>query len=83
MTVRAVAISVLAACALATSAAPAGAVPENANASCVGQFASFFAANQESPGEFGEIIREEAHFFQPFGANRVSPFAHANRNNCP
>lgn len=79
--VRAVAISVLAAGALATSAAPAGAVPQNA--SCVGQFASHFAANQEHPGEFGAAISEEAHFFQPFGANRVSPFAHANRDNCP
>jgi hypothetical protein len=83
--VRPVAISALAACALATSAAPAGAdhQPQTAEtvASCVGLFASH-AARELPPGEYGAGISAEAHFFQPFGFNRVSPFAH-ERLPCP
>jgi hypothetical protein len=85
MKARRVVIPMLAACALATLAAPAGAdhQPQTAEtvASCVGLFASH-AARELPPGEYGAGISAEAHFFQPFGRNRVAPFAH-ERLPCP
>jgi hypothetical protein len=41
-----------------------------------------FRANQDYPGQFGAHISGDAHFFEPFGANRVSPFAYVDRDNC-
>jgi hypothetical protein len=75
-------VPVLAICALATSAAPAGAAAggsgqSEANASCVGLFAS----NEPKPG-FGQGISEEAQAATPFGHNVVAPFAH-ERFPCP
>jgi hypothetical protein len=77
-----VVVPVLAICALATSAAPAGAAAggsgqSEANASCVGLFAS----NAAGPG-FGQGISEEAQASSPFGRNVVAPFAH-ERFPCP
>jgi hypothetical protein len=77
-----VVVPVLAICALATSAAPAGAAAggggrSEANASCVGLFAS----NEPKPG-FGQGISEEAQASRPFGHNVVAPFAH-ERLPCP
>jgi hypothetical protein len=79
-----VVVPVLAICALATSAAPAGAAAggsgqSEANASCVGLFASNVASAQ--PG-FGQGISEEAQASRPFGSNVVAPFAH-ERFPCP
>ena len=76
-------VPVLAICALATSAAPAGADHQSetaeAAASCVGLFASHAA--REQPG-FGQGISEEAQASRPFGSNVVAPFAH-ERLPCP
>jgi hypothetical protein len=78
-----VVVPVLAICALATSAAPAGADHQSdtaeAAASCVGLFASHAA--REQPG-FGQGISEEAQASRPFGSNVVAPFAH-ERLPCP
>lgn len=73
-------VPVLAICALATSAAPAGA---EGTASCVGQFASTFA--QQDGAAFGADISASARFAsQPnFGAGVVAPFAHEPRDACP
>ena len=76
-------VPVLATCALATSAAPAGADHQSdtaeAAASCVGLFAGHTA--REQPG-FGQGISEEAQASRPFGSNVVAPFAH-ERLPCP
>lgn len=77
-----VAVPVLAICALATSAAPAGATHGSHTASCVGLFASHAAREQSSPGEFGAGISAEAQAARPFGHNVVAPFAH-ERFPCP
>jgi hypothetical protein len=85
MKAKRVVIPMLAACALATSAAPAGAdhQPQTAEtvASCVGLFASH-AARELPPGEFGAGISAEAQAATPFGHNVVAPFAH-ERLPCP
>lgn len=75
-------VPVLAICALTISAPPAGAAAggggqSEANASCVGLFASDVA----QPG-FGQGISEEAQASTPFGRNTVSGFAQA-RFPCP
>ena len=77
-----VVVPVLAICALATSAAPAGAAAgdsaqSEASASCAGLFAS----NEPKPG-FGQGISEVAQALTPFGNNVVAPFAH-ERFPCP
>ena len=77
-----VVVPVFAICAFAASAAPAGAAAggggqSEANASCVGLFAS----NEPRPG-FGQGISEEAQATRPFGRNVVSGFAH-ERFPCP
>ena len=77
-------VPVLAICAFAASAAPAGAAAggsgqSEANASCVGLFASNVASAQ--PG-FGQGISEAAQESRPFGSNVVAPFAH-ERFPCP
>jgi hypothetical protein len=74
-------ISVLAAGVVALPAAPAGAQGAGeVNQSCVGWFASTVA--QELGSGFGDLIRGEAHEFQPFGQTRVSPFAHLELEDC-
>jgi hypothetical protein len=75
-----VVVPVLAICALATSAAPAGANHGSDTGSCVGLFASHAA--RESPGEFSAGISEGAQEATPFGSNVVAPFAH-ERFPCP
>ena len=79
-------VPILATCALATSAAPAGADHQSdtaeAAASCVGLFASHAARDQSSPGQFGADISGEAQAATPFGNNVVVPFAH-ERLPCP
>ncbi len=81
-----VVVPVLAICAIAASAAPAGAnhQPQSAEtaASCVGLYASHAAREQTSPGEFGAGISAEAQAATPFGHNVVAPFAH-ERLPCP
>ena len=75
-------VSILATCALATSAAPAGASHGSETASCVGLFASHVAREQSFPGQFGADISGEAQAATPFGNNIVAPFAH-ERFPCP
>jgi hypothetical protein len=82
MKARRMVIPVLVSGAFAASAAPAGAAAggggqSEANASCVGLFAS----NEAGPG-FGQGISEEAQASSPFGRNVVSGFAH-ERFPCP
>ena len=82
-----VVVPVLAICALATSAAPAGAAAggsaqSEASASCVGLFASNTASQQSVPGEFGAGISTGAQEDRPWGSNVVAPFAH-ERFPCP
>jgi len=82
MKARRVVIPVLVSCAFAASAAPAGAQAgsggqSEANASCVGLFAS----NVPKPG-FGQGISDEAQASRPFGRNVVSGFAQ-ERFPCP
>jgi len=77
-----VVVPVLAICALATSAAPAGANHGSDNGSCVGLFASHAAREQSFPGEFGAGISAEARAATPFGHDVVAPFAH-ERLPCP
>jgi hypothetical protein len=74
-------IAVLAAGVVALPAAPAGAQGAgDVNQSCVGWFASTFA--KEGGGGFDELIRFEAHEFQPFGYTRVSGFARSELEDC-
>ena len=82
-----VVVAVLASCALATSAVPAGAAAggsgrSEAKASCVGLFVSNTASQQSVPGEFGAGISAGAQENAPFGSNVVAPFAH-ERFPCP
>ena len=77
-----VVVPVLVSWAFAAWAAPAGAAAggggeSEANASCVGLFAS----NVAGPG-FGQGISEEVQVSQPFGRNVVSGFAQ-ERFPCP
>jgi hypothetical protein len=79
-----VVVPVLAICAFAASAVPAGAAAggggqSEANTSCVGLFASNVASSE--PG-FGQGISEEAQASRPFGRNTVSVFAQ-ERFPCP
>jgi hypothetical protein len=74
-----VVVPVIAICALATSAAPAGA---QGTASCVGQFSSTFAP--EDRAAFGADISFGARFasMPNFGAGVVAPFAREPRDAC-
>ena len=74
-------VPVIAICALATSATPAGASHGSETASCVGLFASHVARDL-SPGQFGADISGEAQASRPFGNTVVAPFAH-ERFPCP
>jgi len=75
-------VPVMAMCALATPAVPAGASHGSDTASCVGLFASHVAREQSVPGQFGADISAQAKATKPFGNNVVAPFAH-ERVPCP
>jgi hypothetical protein len=80
---RRVLIAAFAVGALAIPAVPAGA---RSAPSCVGQFASTVARDDDTGGAaFGADISASAQFAsQPnFGAGVVAPFAHQPRDVCP